>query len=259
MRIQFLSALVGGVVGGCAVMALQGGLVRAQAVSAPGSTVEVHDLNVLDSKGKVRISLRCDSNDAPRMRMMDSNGAMRCVVGLGNQSRRENPFIYLVDETGVKGNFSIAEDGAPVLFLNGRDGKPRIFLCSSPAEKGEISQLVVYGNNKGIRTEIISAEGKTGISSYKHGAMRTYNGIMPEGLAGMMVNDEDGKPATVLGITANDKRVMAKLEHGENIDLTSAATAKSNKNDVKKERIKGTAGEAARRCLRRRVRRQLAA
>lgn len=237
MRGQFLSTLVGGVIGGCVVLALQGGLAKAQSSSADG-ILDVKELLVRDSKGKVRISLRCDSNDAPRIRMLDANGAMRSVMGLGNPSRHENPFFYLIDETGVKANLSIAEDGAPVFFLNGRDGKPRIFLCSSPAEKGEISQLVVYGNNKGIRTEIISADGKTGISSYKHGAMRTYSGIMPEGLAGLMANDEDGRPGTVIGVTANDRRVMARLKKGENIDLTGSdksKAAKKNPNDEIKE------------------------
>jgi hypothetical protein len=234
MRGQFLSALVGGVVGGCVILALQGSLAKAQGISA-SDTLAVRELVVVDSKGKVRISLRCDTNDAPRMRMMDANGAMRCVMGLGNPTRSENPFFYLVDQTGVKANLSIAEDGAPVFFLNGRDGKPRVFMCSSPSGKGEVSQLVVYGNNKGIRTEIISAAGKTGISSYKHGAMRTYTGIMPEGMAGLMANDDDGRPGTVIGITSDDRRVLTKLKKGEHIDLNPTTPSKSPKDDLKKQ------------------------
>jgi hypothetical protein len=242
MRSQVLSTIFGGVVGGCIVLALHGGLARAQGALDPG-TVVVHDLNVVDSKGKVRISLRCDTNDAPRLRMMDSSGAMRCVVGLGNLNRHENPFVYLVDQAGVKGNFSIAEDGAPVLFLNGRDGKPRIFMCSAPAEHGELSQLVVYGNSKENRTEIISGDGKTGVSSYINGAMRTYTGVMPEGVAGFMANDEDGKPGTVIGVTADDRRVLARLKKGENIDLLPQSKTKSDKQHAADEGGKQTLEE----------------
>jgi hypothetical protein len=234
MRGQFLSTLVGGVIGGCVVLALQGGLAKAQGTTSAG-IVDAKELIIRDDKGKVRISLRCDTNNSPRIRLLDDKGAMRCVMGLGNQTRHENPFLYLIDETGVKANLSLAEDGAPVFFLNGRDGKPRIFMCSSPADKAEISQFIVYGNDKGNRTEIISSEGKTGVSSYKHDAMRTYSGIMPEGLAGLMVNDEDGRPCTVIGVTADDRRVLAKLKKGENIDLAPSTQSKTAKSDLQTE------------------------
>ena len=89
MRGQFMSTIVGGVIGGCVVLALQGGLAKAQSANAAG-TIEAKELNVVDSKGKIRISMRCDSNDAPRIRLLDANGAMRCALGLGNQDRHEN-------------------------------------------------------------------------------------------------------------------------------------------------------------------------
>jgi hypothetical protein len=236
MRGQFLSTLFGGVVGGCIVLALQGGFALAQpqlTVNTPQltpSTLEVHDLNILDSKGKVRMSLRCDSNDEPRIRILDKNQQMKAVLGLGNQDRHENPFLYMIDEKGVKADLSIADDGGPTFFLNGQDGKPRLFMCASPdAKGGDISQLVVYGNDKGNRTEIISAEGKSGFGVYSQNALRTYSGVMPDGLAGFMVNGRDGKPGTVIGITANDRRIFTKAKSGQRIDLSDAARKKSHK------------------------------
>jgi len=233
MRGQFFSTLCGGLVGGCIVLAMQGNLVKAENVRVPG-IVEVKELNVVDSKGKVRLNLRCDTNDEPRMRMLDADGTMRCVMGLGNKTRQENPFLYLIDQSGVKANLSIAEDGAPVFFLNGRDGKPRLFMCASPADNGEISQLVVYGNSKDERTEIISDQGQTGVSSYKHGVMRTYSGIMPEGLAGLMVNGGDGKPGTIIGVTADDRRLMAKLKKGQTMNFQPERTTKKHKTSLQK-------------------------
>ena len=226
MRGQFLSTLTGGVIGGCLVLAVQGGMVTAHGTHGT-DTVAVRQLNVIDSNGKVRISLRCDSNDAPRIRMHDSTGEMRVALGLGNDTRKEGPFLYMIDKGTVKADLSVAEDGSPTFFLNGHDGKPRIFMCASPLKNGDhLSQLVVYGNNKETRTEILASEEKTGISSYKHGTMRTYSGIMPAGMAGLMVDDAAGNPGTIIGVTSDDKRVMTRLEKGERVDMATGETHK---------------------------------
>ncbi|MBS1992038.1 MAG: hypothetical protein JSS83_16060 [Cyanobacteria bacterium SZAS LIN-3] len=229
MRGQFLSTIVGGVIGGCVVLGLQGGLATAHSTHG-NDTVAVRQLNVLDSHGKVRISLRCDSNDAPRIRMHDSKGSMRCAIGLGNEKRNEGPFLYMIDSNMVKADLSVAEDGAPTLFLNGRDGKPRIFMCASPSKDGELSQLVVYGNKQDTRSEILATEGRTGLSSYKDGVMRTYSGIMPAGMAGMMVDDAAGNPGTIIGITSDDKRVMTRLEKGDRIDMATGQSQTDSQN-----------------------------
>jgi len=225
MRGQFLSTLMGGVIGGCIVLALQSGFATAHGVQ-DSETVAVRQLNVIDSKGKVRISLRCDSNDSPRIRMHDSSGEMRCALGLGSEGRKEGPFLYMIDHGGVKADLSVAEDGSPTFFLNGRDGKPRIFMCASPLKNGDLSQLVVYGDTQHTRTEVVASEGKTGVSSYKDGTMRTYSGIMPAGMAGLMVDDAAGNPGTIIGITSDDKRVMTRLEKGERVDMATGESRK---------------------------------
>ena len=224
MRGQFLSTLFGGLVGGFIVLALQGSLAKAQTPNLPGR-LDLRELNIIDNNGKVRMCLRCDSNNEPRIRVLDSDGVMRCALGLGNKDRNENPFFYLTDKNGVKADLSIAQDGGPTFFLNGSDGKPRVFMCASPSEKGDISQLIVYGNHQGSRTEIISGEGSTGVSAFQHDQMRTYSGIMPDGLAGLLVNDQSGDPCTVLGVTADDRRIIEKAKVGRHVNLTSARTS----------------------------------
>ena len=230
MRGQLWSTILGGVVGGLAVLTFQG---TAHSAANPDK-INTHELNIVDYTGKVRIDLRCDSNNEPRIRLLDEKGEMRAVLGLGSHDTHENPFMYLIENDRVKADISLsAEDGAPTIYLNGRDGAPRVFLSAAPDGKGDAAQMVVYGNKKGNRTQIVSTEGDSGVSSFKENVLRTYAGVMPQGIAGFLTNDEAGQPVTVDGVTDPTKEVIVKLKRGHHVDMLNSGDKSTDaKTDV---------------------------
>ncbi|MDQ2818369.1 MAG: hypothetical protein M3T49_09220 [Candidatus Eremiobacteraeota bacterium] len=107
-------------------------------------SIRTRRLEITDSKDRTAAQIGCDQDDAPVMRLLDTNGKPRAVIGL----QEGKPHFRLMDDQGRVRLCLILRDNVPGIEFMDHSGGRRILLYLTSQNGQNPDLFFVDSNNK---------------------------------------------------------------------------------------------------------------